>query len=236
MKWFTLLLSISLVSCAHRETTYVYGSPLPVADPVFKGVAQIFLDREEGQVTGTAFAFADNGSEIYMLTADHICQEVGRGVIATTIPPHEGTREKYAGRVVYTSEDGDTCILRLEEASGAFEVLRFAPESPRTGDRVYTIGAPSGAFPTKTEGYVVGHDFLGAEPDESGDPKMILITSVPAYGGNSGGPVYNERHEVVGMISAVHHEYPHSSISVHVEFLLEHVDIYFKQQSNLHFQ
>ena len=54
MKWFTLLLSISLVSCAHRETTYVYGSPLPVADPVFKGVAQIFLDRGEGQVTGTA--------------------------------------------------------------------------------------------------------------------------------------------------------------------------------------
>jgi S1-C subfamily serine protease len=232
VKWLTLLLSISLVSCAHRETTYVYGSPLPVDDPVFKGVAQIFLDRGEKQVTGTAFAIADNGIQVYMLTADHLCQKVGHAVVATTIPPHVGVREKYAGRVVYTAEDGDTCIIRLEEASGAFSVLGFAPESPRVGARVYTIGAPSGAFPTKTEGYVVGYDFLGTEVDESGDPKMILITSVPAYGGNSGGPVYNERHEVVGMISAVHHEYPHSSISVHMEFLLEHLDTYFKEDSN----
>jgi len=228
VRWFALLLSVCLVSCAH-ETTYVYGSPPRVMDPVYSGIAQIYIYRGDAEITGTAFAIADDGHDVYMLTADHLCEQVGRRVRVATTPPHEGVRKEFEGAVVYTEEMGDTCIVRIREASGVFGVLGLASEAPHTGDRVYTIGAPAGVFPSKTEGYVVGYDFLGTELDDTGTVKMTLITSIPVYGGNSGGPVYNERHEVVGMISAVHSEYPHSSISIHIEFLLDHVNTYFSK-------
>lgn len=228
MKWLTLLLTFSLVSCAHQETTYVYSAPTTPADPVYRGVAQVYLEHEEGVATGAGFVIGSAGDDVFVMTADHICLKVGRPAKVATIPPHEGVREEFGGRVVYTAEDGDACIVRVFMAIDAFSVLTLAPNAPRTGDRVHTIGAPSGTFPTKTSGWVVGHDFLGTELDLSGDPKMVLVTSIPAYAGNSGGPVYNERHEIVGMISAVHSRYPHSSISVHIEFLREHINTYFE--------
>jgi S1-C subfamily serine protease len=93
-----------------------------------------------------------------------------------------------------------------------------------------TIGASVGVFPTKTDGYVIGNDLLGTDPkgDTPAEHLKKLLVSAATAPGNSGGPVYNERFEIVGMLIAKHPEFHHSSLCVHVEALQHHLKKYFK--------
>lgn len=228
---FAFLLSTSLVSCTH-QSTHVYrqyvDSPRQ-QDPLYYSVAHLLIKHPEGVAGGTGFAVRNVNNNTYFVTVDHLCLRRGLKVKGATIP-HEGNeREVFLGRVVYSTRSDDMCIVRLYDTGDRFSPVAFAQEAPVMGDRVYTIGAPGGAFPTKTEGFVVGHDLLGLDPDDDAESKSRLITSVPAYHGNSGGPVYNAQHQVVGVISATHAEYPHSSISIHVEAVIKHLQTYFKK-------
>jgi S1-C subfamily serine protease len=225
------LLSISLVSCTHQSThVYQQYTEAPrTADPVYYSVAHLLVKHPEGVAGGTGFAIRNVNNNTYFVTVHHLCLRRGNEVKGATIPHEANEREVFSGKVVYTTRSNDMCIVRLYETGDRFSPVVFAPDAPMMGDRVYTIGAPGGAFPTKTEGFVVGYDLLGLDPDDGSDSKSRLITSVPAYHGNSGGPVYNTRHQVVGAISATHTEYPHSSISIHVEAIVKHLEIYFKK-------
>lgn len=229
MNLTTLFLTLGLLSCTHQQT-YVYAAPVILqTDPVYGAVAQVSVRHEDGEAGGTAFAIRNVNDNTYLVSVDHLC--VRRGQKAVVVPhatAPEG-RKKYLAKVVYSNPEDDMCIIRAYETGDNFTPLRFSEQAPLPGDRVYTIGSPSGAFPSKTEGYVVGYDLLGMEPDEEGAPKSLLVTSIPAFRGNSGGPVYNQRHEVVGMLSATHIEYPHSSISIHVDSILKHLKVYFKK-------
>jgi S1-C subfamily serine protease len=229
VKLATLFLTLSLFSCTHQQT-YVYAAPVVrQADPVYNGVAQVFVQHEGGEAVGTAFAVRNINNNTYLVTVDHLCERRGRKAVVAGQLLTDGERKKYSAQIVYSSSEDDMCIIRAYGTADDFTPLQFSRRPVQPGDRVYTIGSPSGAFPTKTEGYVVGHDLLGMEPEQQGEPKSLLVTSIPAFRGNSGGPVYDERHEVVGMLAATHVEYPHSSISIHVDSILEHLKKYFKK-------
>ena len=229
MNVITLFLTLGLLSCTHQQT-YIHGAPVTRhADPVYGAVAQVFIRQEVGEAIGTAFAIRNINNNTYLVSVNHLCGRRGTEAVIAAPPPHAGERKKYLAKVVYSSPEDDMCIIRAYETGTDFIPLRFSDHPIRPGDRVYTIGSPSGAFPTKTEGYVVGSNLLGMEPDAPGEPKSLLVTSVPAFRGNSGGPIYNENHRVVGMLSATHSEYPHSSISIHMDSILKHLKVYFKK-------
>jgi len=63
------------------------------------------------------------------------------------------------------------------------------------GDRVYTIGSPSGLAYTVTSGIFSGARTQGAQ--------LLLQTDAPINPGNSGGPLITERGEVVGINTMV---------------------------------
>lgn len=229
MKLITLFLTLSLFSCTHQQT-YVYAAPVVrQVDPVYGAVAQVFVHQEVGEAIGTAFAIRNINNNTYLVSVDHLCEQRGREAVVVSHATSPEGRKKYLAKVVYSNPEDDMCIIRAYETGDDFTPLRFSEQPIQAGERVYTIGSPSGTFPTKTEGFVVGHNLLGMEPCEEGAPKSLLVTSIPAFRGNSGGPVYNQRHEVVGMLSATHIEYPHSSISIHMDSILKHLKVYFKK-------
>ena len=78
--------------------------------------------------------------------------------------------------------------------------MKFGDSSMvRMGDKVFTIGYPSidimGFKPKYTEGVISAVTGIKDDP-------TVFQTTVPIQPGNSGGPLFNEKGEVVGLTTA----------------------------------
>jgi S1-C subfamily serine protease len=98
--------------------------------------------------------------------------------------------------VLAADEARDVAILQLD--GDGFTPLPLSTNAP-VGSRVFVMGHPEGQFYTLTEG-IVSRYFTGQK--ETGDAVMMGITA--DFGrGSSGGPVFNERGEVVALADNV---------------------------------
>ena len=118
------------------------------------------------------------------------------------------------------TEDGRSCELRVlargdemfgdvataEANCDAGRVAVIAEDSPAVGDKLFISGHPD-AWPmiVLTEGYFSGwlNDFMSM--------------SAPAWPGNSGGPVFNARGQVVGILVRGDTDYHHITLAVGLE-------------------
>ena len=144
---------------------------------------------DEGS-TGTCFAVGPGG---LVLTALHVVEGVReidvRFVDGAAVP----------AKLEASDKDADAALLRLGVPTP--EYLNLAPAgSVHLGEPVFTIGFPAvdvlGEEPKYNDGTVGA---LGGP--EEGPPSLQL--SIPVQPGSSGGPVVNDRGEVVGIIESV---------------------------------
>jgi len=92
------------------------------------------------------------------------------------------------------ADDNDLALFQLPAASCP-HVRRASSEKINQGDRLYTIGSPSGLKFTVTSGIFSGYrDF---------NKHRALQTDAPINPGNSGGPLINEAGQVIGVNTAI---------------------------------
>ena len=95
----------------------------------------------------------------------------------------------------------DIAVLKLSQSpSTQIPDLNFGDSSKvRPGDKVFTIGYPASSILGKNQKITDGivSSITGIEDD----PTMFQIT-VPIQPGNSGGPLFNESGEVIGITTA----------------------------------
>lgn len=81
--------------------------------------------------------------------------------------------------------------------------LRVATLNPKVGDKVYVVGHPGGLYFTFFDGIVAA--VRETMPHDEGDEIAVAGPFVQVYSGiwhgNSGGPVYSEKGEIVGIVS-----------------------------------
>lgn len=149
------------------------------------------LDEPGGEgSTGTCFAVGPDG---LLLTANHVvadAREIGVRFV--------GGR-RLAARVERADPALDVALLRVSVETPVYLPLVGAG-GVRLGEPVFTVGFPAvdvlGESPKYNDGTV------GAlEGIEDGPPAFQL--SIPVQPGSSGGPVVNDRGEVVGVVEAV---------------------------------
>lgn len=114
------------------------------------------------------------------------------------------------------SETVDLCLIKLPR-HGIVPVKIANYEKVRVGDKVTIVGAPMGlGYPNITEGYVT-------QKHSEGFPSPILndklLTSAPVFAGNSGGPVFNESGEVIGVLVMATTKYEHLSFSISADVI-----------------
>lgn len=134
----------------------------------------------------TGFLITPDG---YLLTACHAIAMTSRVEVL-----YQG--RSYAARIVSKDESTDAAVLRIEGTG--FPCLPFVSSSKaKIGDAVFTLGFPQidvqGVEAKFTEGSISS---LSGPADS---PRFFQI-SVPVQPGNSGGPLVNEKGEVVGLI------------------------------------
>jgi S1-C subfamily serine protease len=107
-----------------------------------------------------------------------------------------GLSNPVPGLVVHFDPIRDVAVVVAAEVLGPHAQVPLATRDPETGDPVIVVGHPRGMSWTVTTGVATG-----VRPDTL-DGQSFLQVSAQAAPGNSGGPVFNEFGEVVGMVVA----------------------------------
>lgn len=154
-----------------------------------RGMPRGEAPRRRGQSQGSGFFISADG---YVITNNHVVEK-GRTVQVTT---DDG--RTLDAKVVGADPKSDLALLKVTEA-GTYPFVKLAPTAPRVGDWVVAIGNPFGLGGTVTSGIVSarGRD-IGAGPYDD-----FLQIDAPINRGNSGGPTFNLKGEVVGVNTAI---------------------------------
>ncbi|MBY0611540.1 MAG: Do family serine endopeptidase [Beijerinckiaceae bacterium] len=146
--------------------------------------------RSHGMAMGSGFFISSDG---FIVTNNHVVQHAK----TVSVTMDDGTT--LDAKVVGTDPKTDLAVLKVKQ-SGDFPYVTLAKELPKTGDWVVAIGNPFGLGGTVTAGIVSasGRD-IGSGPYDD-----YLQIDAPINKGNSGGPTFNLRGEVVGVNTAIY--------------------------------
>ena len=104
--------------------------------------------------------------------------------------------------VVASLQGSDIALLRLLETHPDPVIADLADsDETRVGEPVFIIGSPFGISQTLSVGYLSGRMTRGMLP--GGSPIEFLQTDTAINTGNSGGPMFNIRGEVIGIVSFI---------------------------------
>lgn len=145
--------------------------------------------RRNGTSQGSGFIISEDG---FLVTNNHVI----KGASEVSVKFSDG-RELDA-KVIGTDPKTDLALLKID-SSEKFTPIKFAADKPRVGDWVVAVGNPFGLGGTVTTGIIsaAGRD-IGAGPYDN-----FLQIDAPINRGNSGGPAFNLKGEVVGVNTAI---------------------------------
>ncbi len=139
---------------------------------------------------GSGFIVSSDG---IILTNAHVVQGASEVTVKLT------DRREYRAKVLGTDPKTDIAVLRIDAKNLPVVTLGKTSEL-RVGEWVLAIGSPFGFENTVTAGVVSAKG--RSLPDDSAVP--FIQTDVAVNPGNSGGPLFNARGEVVGINSQIY--------------------------------
>jgi len=153
---------------------------------LFSGLT-LSLGAQDGKSTGTAFVVNAEG---YLLTCAHCVKDAGKVEVALG-------GQSYEAAVLGTDEPHDLAVLQIS-AKGLSALPLGNSNAVEVGEEVRAFGFPLasvlGANVKVTRGTVSGIETKEAQ-------KSFQIDA-PVNPGNSGGPLVNEKGEVIGVVNA----------------------------------
>ena len=146
-----------------------------------------------GMSQGSGFFISADG---YVVTNNHVVQGAKEVELVA-----DDSKTTFKAKVVGTDPRTDLALLKVDGDRKDFKYVTFgAPEGPRVGDWVIAVGNPFGLGGSVTAGIVSarGRD-IGAGPYDD-----FLQIDAAVNRGNSGGPTFNLKGEVVGVNTAIY--------------------------------
>jgi serine protease Do len=133
------------------------------------------------------------GADGIIMTNAHVVKDATEVVVKLT------DRREFRAKVLGSDPKTDVAVLKIN-ASNLPTVTLGSVDNLRVGEWVLAIGAPFGFENTVTAGVVSAKG--RSLPDDSAVP--FIQTDVAVNPGNSGGPLFNARGEVVGINSQIY--------------------------------
>lgn len=176
----------------------------------------VFGNQTPSVVSGSGFFISEDG---YILTNYHVVEKAAKNGLNVTVSTHDAS--VYVGKIVGTEEDEDLAVIKIEQ-DGIEPVVFGDSDSMNVGDSVYAVGNPYGMLEfTMTTGHISALNRQIAAEETETALRMFQIDAA-VYSGNSGGPVYDTRGRVVGVVTA---KYASSSSMEGIGFALPINDV-----------
>jgi serine protease Do len=164
---------------------------------------------------GTGFLVDAKG---YLVTNYHVIEG------AKYVAVQNSAGKELAVNIVHIDQKKDIAILKINDtaykASAVPYTIRRNPGD--IAESIYTLGYPKNDI-------VYGQGYLAARTGNNGDTLTCQIT-VAANPGNSGGPVFNNRGEVIGVISTKQKTVEGAVFAVQSRYILQVIEDLKKQE------
>ena len=180
---YTSVLALFLMGCNEMST-------VELVDEVKSGTVLIAnqIDVATGG-TGTGFLLNDN----QIITNHHVVDGNGQLFVYSS-----NSQRKYPAEVVYADPIADVAVIRIvdwevfKKNENPVNLTLGDSDEMRLGDKVVVIGHPWGLTWTVSEG------ILSAKNRRVGqNPKHMDQIDAKLFQGNSGGPIFNEKGQVI---------------------------------------
>lgn len=136
---------------------------------------------------GSGFIISADG---YVITNAHVVQRADEVTVTLT------DKREFKAKVIGTDERTDVAVLKID-TTGLPKLNIGDSDKVRVGEWVLAIGSPFGFENTVTAGIV------SAKSRETGEFVPFIQTDAAVNVGNSGGPLFNTRGEVIGINSQI---------------------------------
>lgn len=146
--------------------------------------------------TGTGIILSENGM---IVTNHHVIED------ATTINVYLYDGRSYSATLIGSDAYNDVAVIKIN-APNLIPAVFANSEEVYTGDRVYAVGTPAGVdFAWSVTAGIVSHPYRELKfytDDGLLERSLFLIqTDALVNPGNSGGPLVNNRCEVIGIVT-----------------------------------
>ncbi len=186
------------ISTRQRVKVAAAGNPFagtPFAD-LFGGQQNQGPQTREAQSLGSGFIISSDG---YVVTNNHVITADGQGEVESiTITMPDGT--EYPARLMGRDTASDLAVLKISPAR-ALPFVRFGDSrAARVGDWILAIGNPFGL------GGSVSSGIISAVTRVTGSGSAYdryLQTDAAINRGNSGGPMFDMKGQVIGINNAI---------------------------------
>ena len=160
-----------------------------------KPTKNVFGQSSNSAVSGSGFVISEDG---YILTNYHVIEYCVNYNYTLEVLFNDG--KSYPATIVGYEEGNDVAVIKID-ASGLNPVTFGSNEAMKVGDFVFPVGNPLGELTyTMTSGIISALD-REISTDTAKKVNMFQIDAA-VNEGNSGGPVYNEYGEVIGIVTA----------------------------------
>ena len=210
--WRTAKVQPSLYgySVMRRELEQIKKSQRALSHRVNTQLEVAAAPTREGKFSGTGFALTADG---YLVTSAHVIQG------ADSLLVEGRDHQRYKAETVYSDAKHDLAILRIKDANfDGFGRLPYVFKGGQAdlGERVYTLGYPR-------EDVVYGEGALSARSGFGGDTAFYQV-SIPVNPGNSGGPLLDERGNLIGVVSGRQDDAQSAAFATKSSYLVRLVD------------
>jgi len=169
-----------------------------LADPPIEGMkactVRIICKGPMG-VSGTGSGvLVGNGS--YVVTNNHVVDCVDKGYELVVIQSKE---QRLGASVLWKSEDKDLAVIQMNGTVGGAVPAFTTSDQVHDADTVYALGFPAAADMSKESLFQVKitKGIISAKTSVEG--LKVYQTDASISGGNSGGPLFNETGQVIGI-------------------------------------
>ena len=190
---FSILFLIASIAHAVEDFADLYEENYASVVTVYTESLKITKGQPRGS-RGVGSGVLIDSNQI--LTAAHVVDGARRIEVQFT----DGSR--IGADIVSSVQASDVALLQLRKSPPNPIVATLADsDETRIGSRVFIIGAPFGISQTLSVGHLSGRMHRGTMA--TGTPIEFLQTDTAINTGNSGGPMFNDQGEVIGIVSFI---------------------------------
>ena len=188
---------------------------------------------QEKYGAGTSFVIDYVNGNTIMMSAAHLCEPYIVPTEEEEIIPLQTVFEigiiqgeflLLVNDILFIDRDSDICVFSVPVEIGV--KIELSKKSPKYGEDVWSIGAPTGYFPETAKPITQGL-FSGDAERRLMDGGLLPFSNfnMPTVPGMSGSPIINKRGDVVGLVSAVSSDWHMISYSPTLKQLRDARDI-----------